>query len=198
MARPEPDRGPILCGAPRDKTNAQIRPAETPPPFGEVEGIRLRPTGGLFRDHLRVGAGVCVGARHRWGDGIERLWTYGSDDVATYPAFFPHVELEAWVAMPNHVHGIIAIVDDVRGRGEAFPSEGHDDGSVLGEEEPSETRAVFAECLAPTGTPRPTGPSWATSKLIRSEILCRGTIAATIGLSGRDDAIAADSSMVWR
>ena len=29
------------------------------------------------------------------------------------PEHFPHVELDAFVVMPNHVHGIISIVDDV-------------------------------------------------------------------------------------
>jgi putative transposase len=43
-------------------------------------------------------------------------------------------------------------------RGDAFPSEGHDDESVSGEEEPSETRAAFAENVAPTETVRPAGP----------------------------------------
>jgi REP element-mobilizing transposase RayT len=27
------------------------------------------------------------------------------------PRHFPHVELDAWVVMPNHVHGIIVITD---------------------------------------------------------------------------------------
>jgi putative transposase len=31
------------------------------------------------------------------------------------PEHFPHVELDAFVIMPNHVHGIICIVDDVVG-----------------------------------------------------------------------------------
>jgi putative transposase len=33
----------------------------------------------------------------------------------------PQVELDEWVVMPNHIHGIIVIVDDSRDRGEAFP-----------------------------------------------------------------------------
>jgi putative transposase len=74
------------------------------------------------------------------------------------PRFFPQVELDAWVVMPNHVHGIIVIVDGVRGRGDAFPSEGHDDESVSGEQELNETKTPFAENVAPTGTPRPAGP----------------------------------------
>ena len=36
------------------------------------------------------------------------------------PAHFAHLELDEWVVMPNHIHGIIVIVDDPRGRGEAF------------------------------------------------------------------------------
>jgi putative transposase len=34
------------------------------------------------------------------------------------PRHFPHVELDAWVVMPNHLHGIIVITGDVC-RGEA-------------------------------------------------------------------------------
>jgi REP element-mobilizing transposase RayT len=35
------------------------------------------------------------------------------------PRHFPHVQLDAWVVMPNHVHGIIVITN---GRGEALPA----------------------------------------------------------------------------
>jgi putative transposase len=34
------------------------------------------------------------------------------------PRHFPHVQLDAWVVMPNHVHGVLVITRDVR-RGEA-------------------------------------------------------------------------------
>ncbi len=34
------------------------------------------------------------------------------------PRHFPNVQLDGWVVMPNHVHGIVVIVDDP-GRGEA-------------------------------------------------------------------------------
>jgi REP element-mobilizing transposase RayT len=34
---------------------------------------------------------------------------------------FPHAQLDAWVVMPNHLHGIIIITDDPRCRGEASP-----------------------------------------------------------------------------
>ena len=36
------------------------------------------------------------------------------------PRHFPHVRLDAWVVMPNHVHGIVTIVGDAC-RGEASP-----------------------------------------------------------------------------
>ena len=32
------------------------------------------------------------------------------------PRHSSHVELDAWVVIPNHVHGIIVIVDDPHGR----------------------------------------------------------------------------------
>ena len=34
------------------------------------------------------------------------------------PRHFPHVQLDEWIILPNHIHGIIMIVDDRRG--EAF------------------------------------------------------------------------------
>jgi REP element-mobilizing transposase RayT len=36
------------------------------------------------------------------------------------PRHFPHVQLDAWVVMPNHVHGILVITGDTC-RGEASP-----------------------------------------------------------------------------
>lgn len=43
------------------------------------------------------------------------------------PAHFPHVELDEWVLMPDHLHGIIVIVDELEptdSRGEALPCGG--------------------------------------------------------------------------
>jgi putative transposase len=36
------------------------------------------------------------------------------DCWAAIPAHFPHVMLDAWCVMPNHLHGILCFVDDVR------------------------------------------------------------------------------------
>jgi putative transposase len=41
----------------------------------------------------------------------ETLWQH-------IPGHFPHVRLDEWVVMPNHLHGILVITDDPR-RGEA-------------------------------------------------------------------------------
>jgi len=38
------------------------------------------------------------------------------------PLHFPSVTLDEWVLMPNHIHGLIVILDDPRGRGEASPA----------------------------------------------------------------------------
>jgi hypothetical protein len=38
------------------------------------------------------------------------------------PEHFPHFELDAWVVMPNHLHGIIAITGPVVGAQHAPPS----------------------------------------------------------------------------
>jgi REP element-mobilizing transposase RayT len=53
------------------------------------------------------------------------------------PRHFPHVELDEWVVMPNHVHGIIVIVDDLRGRGDAsVGSCSIEDGTAHGKSSP--------------------------------------------------------------
>lgn len=47
-----------------------------------------------------------------WGEIVKRCWQ-------EIPAHFPHVALDAFVVMPNHVHGILWIVgghDDVGAR----------------------------------------------------------------------------------
>jgi len=44
---------------------------------------------------------------------VERCW-------CTLPRHFPNIELDAFVVMPNHIHGIIII-----GKGEAFVGESH-------------------------------------------------------------------------
>jgi putative transposase len=42
---------------------------------------------------------------------VETMWQ-------RIPRHSPHVELDEWVVMPNHVHGVIVIVDDPHSRGE--------------------------------------------------------------------------------
>ncbi|MEB3180471.1 MAG: hypothetical protein VKL59_15800 [Nostocaceae cyanobacterium] len=37
------------------------------------------------------------------------------------PEHFPHVELDAFVVMPNHLHGILVITDTPVGQGIALP-----------------------------------------------------------------------------
>ena len=51
-----------------------------------------------------------------------RLNIYGSTVTEcwhTIPDHFPDIELDAFVAMPNHVHGIISITSDAAGSREA-------------------------------------------------------------------------------
>ncbi len=87
-------------------------------------------------DYTRVGAyfvTVCTREREcslgQIEDRIVILSEYGQLVEGCWrnlPRHFPHVELDAFVVMPNHVHGVIWIVDrdgDGRGedgRGEAF------------------------------------------------------------------------------
>jgi REP element-mobilizing transposase RayT len=57
-------------------------------------------------------------------DGEMRLNGQGEIVIACWdnlPCHFPHIELDAFVVMPNHVHGIIVIAYDTGGgRGKAF------------------------------------------------------------------------------
>lgn len=65
---------------------------------------------------------LCVYQRHHlFGEVVEgemQLTPYGRV-VDTYwsriPRHFPHVELDAWVVMPDHFHGIIVIVEEMAG-----------------------------------------------------------------------------------
>jgi len=61
---------------------------------------------------------------------VEAAW-------AAIPGHFPHVELDEWVVMPNHIHGIIVIAT-------------HPSGNVVG----------ATQCVAPTnGHGPPLGPA---------------------------------------
>ncbi|MBN1810535.1 MAG: transposase [Anaerolineae bacterium] len=79
------------------------------------------------------------------------------------PRHSPHVELDKWVVMPNHVHGIIVIVDDSRGRGEAF----RDGRSVLSDSFPC--AAPFSAKLDPGNAsplPEPKLPSGSLGAIV--------------------------------
>jgi REP element-mobilizing transposase RayT len=58
-------------------------------------------------DRLCVFGEIVEDASHlnRYGQIAEACWQ-------AIPAHFPHVELDAFVVMPNHVHGILLIVSD--------------------------------------------------------------------------------------
>jgi REP element-mobilizing transposase RayT len=60
-------------------------------------------------------------------DGEMRLSEWGKiawNCWQAIPEHFPHVELDGWVVMPNHVHGIIAITDPVVEAQHAAPLQG--------------------------------------------------------------------------
>jgi putative transposase len=95
-------------------------------------------------------------------DGLMVVNAYGRVAAAHWQRIsrhFSHVELDAWVVMPNHVHGIIVIVDDENGgRGEPLPEPSVADTVPSRPKPPIETRA-----LAGNGSPlhrhtTPAGP----------------------------------------
>mgnify|MGYP001081654970 CR=1 FL=1 len=52
------------------------------------------------------------------------------------PSHFPHVRLDEFVVMPNHLHGVVWLTNDGEGRGEASSAETRQsEGSASGEEE---------------------------------------------------------------
>jgi REP element-mobilizing transposase RayT len=72
------------------------------------------------------------------------------------PRHFPHVQLDAWVVMPNHVHGILVITGDAC-RGEASPE-------TVSSTHPLAPAGTGSAGQAPTGDAsplphRPAGPS---------------------------------------
>jgi putative transposase len=79
------------------------------------------------------------------------------------PRHFSHVELDAWVVMPNHVHGIIVIVDEPPGRGKADGRGKASGGScpvenvVAHGQPPHGTNRAHADA-SPLPQPNPCGP----------------------------------------
>jgi putative transposase len=69
------------------------------------------------------------------------------------PRHFPHVQLDAWVVMPNHLHGLIVITHDPR-RGEASP--GSDSGD---EAAPAGEMGSVSEMASRDASPLPARPS---------------------------------------
>ena len=53
---------------------------------------------------------------NKYGNTVSKCWL-------EIPRHFPNVEIDAFVIMPNHVHGIVNIVDDCRGTACRAPTE---------------------------------------------------------------------------
>ena len=74
-------------------------------------------------DYTQTGAYFVTICAYQWEclfgdvrDGEMVLSEYGRIVQETWddlPNHYPHVELDAWVVMPNHVHGIIVLAPDV-------------------------------------------------------------------------------------
>lgn len=67
------------------------------------------------------------------------------------PTHFPHVTLDEWVVMPNHVHGILVFANVAR-KGEAF-QENHPSMETHAIAGRSAEGNALKECLAPTLLP---------------------------------------------
>ncbi|MBC7260082.1 MAG: transposase [Chloroflexi bacterium] len=99
-------------------------PTRYDPDIHHRRAIRLR--GWDYRDAGAYFVTICThGGQPLFGDvadGTMRLNEYGEIVAACWrdlPRHHPHVELDAFVVMPNHVHGIIVIRGDACGRGDA-------------------------------------------------------------------------------
>lgn len=53
---------------------------------------------------------------NRYGHIVNECW-------GQIPTHFPNVEIDGFVAMPNHIHGIVAIVDNCKGTACRAPTE---------------------------------------------------------------------------
>jgi putative transposase len=71
------------------------------------------------------------------------------------PRHFPHVQLDAWVVMPNHLHGIIVISGDAR-RGEASPASGSRTEPAV-----ADAVSIVDEAVSGDASPLPPRPSGA-------------------------------------
>lgn len=90
------------------------------------------------------------------GNGDVQLNAYGQVAATTWqriPRHFPRVQLDAWVVMPNHVHGIIVIVGGGGGRGDAFRSGRSGNVGAALRELPAVSEMLDGECVTPTGPP---------------------------------------------
>jgi REP element-mobilizing transposase RayT len=69
---------------------------------------------------------VVEGEMHRneWGDCVARGWQWLAHQ-------YPYVDLDEWIVMPNHLHGIIVITDG-RGGSRTAPTKRKTLGSLVG------------------------------------------------------------------
>jgi REP element-mobilizing transposase RayT len=95
-------------------------------------------------------------------DGEMALNAYGRVAATIWqrvPRHFPHVQLDEWTVMPNHVHGIIVITDTTHRRGDAFLVRHSDDFGTAHGELSIAPQVPDGECVAPTAERAiPTGP----------------------------------------
>ena len=85
-------------------------------------------------------------------DGQVQLNAYGQVAATMWgrlPRHFSQVELDAWVIMPNHIHGIFVIVD-APGKGDAFPDARSEPGDTPSGVSRLNGETSFGECVAPT------------------------------------------------
>ncbi|MEM3554650.1 MAG: transposase [Candidatus Micrarchaeaceae archaeon] len=98
------------------------------------------------------------------GHVAERCWR----DI---PAHFPHITLDVFVIMPNHVHGILWIVGDDMAGAKNFSPHPRTRGENAGDD-PGDDMAVGAKNFSPLPPPPPTPslPPRGTSKTIGSVV----------------------------
>lgn len=78
---------------------------------------------------------ICTHEKYPWfGDvshgivGLSRAGSIVADEWSKTPRIRPHVELDAWIVMPNHMHGIIVLnADEGVGGGERVGPSQRDD-----------------------------------------------------------------------
>jgi REP element-mobilizing transposase RayT len=86
-----------------------------------------------------------------FGEVVETCWNH-------LPDHYPHIQLDAFVVMPNHIHGIVFLVDNDVGQSDQEPNASTDVGAGLRPARPIPTKSEAA-LPSPSSIKHPSKPT---------------------------------------